>query len=155
MFPRRMELRAEAIKTALVPLSTAFKAGNDDKFDIVFVVTLPPPLHPNRRISNLRTVYRGRQLCSFANLRTILLYETSEPRNIRSVLKCPKVGRTVFEKVRRGRGLNPQDPCRESADPKSAGLDHMPNLSDTQRASDRGLGHRYLRVRGGLRGWTS
>jgi hypothetical protein len=37
--PRRMELRADTIRTALVPFSTAFKAGNDDNFAIVFVIT--------------------------------------------------------------------------------------------------------------------
>jgi len=37
-FPRRMELRADTIRTAL-PFSTAFKAGNGDKFAIVFVIT--------------------------------------------------------------------------------------------------------------------
>ena len=37
--------------------------------------------------------------------------------------------------VRRGRGLNPQDPGRESTAYKAAGLDHMPNLSGKWQAA--------------------
>ena len=35
-------MRAATIKTALEPFKIALIVGNDDRFDIVFVVTLPP-----------------------------------------------------------------------------------------------------------------
>jgi hypothetical protein len=52
--------------------------------------------------------------------------------------------------VRRRWELNPQDPGRESADYKSAGLDHMPNFSVSKNA-DAGGGFRthVIRSKGG------